>query len=152
MANRDQVTNKITGMYNVGEQGGVVSLVCNAKTHKLVMTYSHNGKIYDMFVFRKFGVIKMDSNDTAGKFFVGSDTVSQADVYYNVMNADKSFTIARFEVGSKAKWDIAVKAGSIPEIRQEGDEQFLVGDDWKKLLGALSIDCPFNGTDVTPIF
>jgi hypothetical protein len=145
---------KTVGMFNVGESGGLLNLVCDAKTHKLKMSYSVGSKVYDMFIFRKFGVTDMTDTTTAGKFFVGSMMTTQGDVYYNVMNADKAFSIAFFPVGSKAKWDKAVSEQSTtgPEIEQEGTEMFLTGETTKVLLKTLTTDCPVNFEPKEPVF
>lgn len=142
------------GMQNVGEQGGFLTLSCDTKTHKLKMTYSMGSDVYDFFIFRKYGVIDVTGTDRAGKFYVGSDLTSQGDVYYNVMNADKAFAISRFEKGSKAKWELSVqsKSPTPPTLKQEGEETFLVGDDWKKLLKPLAVQCPVNFQPDQPIF
>lgn len=138
--------SKLIGMVNRGEMGGEIALICNTETHKLNVTYTGGGKQYDLFVFRKFGVQDMDTPDTAGKFIVGMMSTTQGDIYYNVLNATKAFEVARFPVGSKA---IFAKAAAHPDtlkepVEQEGSEYFLVGNDWKKLLGKLNTHCPFN--------
>jgi hypothetical protein len=136
----------LIGMTNRGEQGGELALICNTQTHKLNLTYNGGGKQYDVFVFRKFGVTDMNTQDRAGKFIVGMMGTTQSDVYYNVLNADKAFVVARFPIGTKAAYDkaIANNATNMPAIQQEGDEFFLVGDDWKKLLKDISVQCPVN--------
>jgi hypothetical protein len=145
---------KTVGMSNVGEQGGLLNLVCDVKSHNLKLTYSMGATVYDMFVFRKFGITNMNESGNAGKFVVGTGTTSQADVFYNVLVSDKAFVIARFPIGSKSAWDkaVATNAANGPDIRQEGDETFLAGDTWKPLLKSLSVECPFKADDKTPIF
>lgn len=149
---QDSSMKHLIGMTNRGDQGGEVALICNTKTHKLNMTYNGGGKQYDLFVFRKFGVTNVDTPDTAGKFLVGMEVTTQADVYYNVLNADKAFAVARFPVGTKAIIDkaIAKTPNNLPVIEQEGDEFFVVGNDWKNLLGKISKECPvhFNNDQV----
>lgn len=145
---------KITGLSNIGEQGGLLKVTCNADTHRLKVTYSFGKQEYDMFVFRKFGVVDMKQPGSDGKFFYGTGMTTQAVVYFNVLTADKAFTIARFPIGSKVIWDNAIKnkAANAPEIKQEGDENFLAGEGWKATLRSMSTDCPFNANDEDGIF
>lgn len=146
----------IMSLSNIGDQGGLLTLTCDVKTHKLNMVYStSDNTVYDMFVFRKFGVADMTTNDDAGKFIVGGGVTSQGSVYYNVLNANRAFVIARMPVGSKALLNKAVKNNdpeAVKQITQEGDEYFVAGDDVKRLLGALSVDCPVNSNSKDPIF
>jgi len=151
----NDANGKKIGISNTGEQGGFLVLSCNDETHKLKMTYSFNGKMYDMFVFRKFGVVDLNQTGNAGKFVVGAGMVSEQEVYWNLRTADTAFTIARMPVGSKAKFDHAILTNSPngPDIQQEGDENFIVGKgDMKVLLWGLSEHCPLDLEDKLPIF
>lgn len=142
-----------TAMYNVGEQGGVLTLVCDVKTHKLQMNYTYKFKEYDLYVFRKFGVTDMESPSNEGKFIVGMDSTTQHVAYYNVLEADKAFSITRFPIGAKGTYEKAIAANkNIPAIQQEGDEYFLAGDDWKPMLKILAASCPINPEQDKPIF
>jgi hypothetical protein len=144
---------KLIGMTNRGEEGGEIAVICNPETHKLNVTYSVNGKQYDLFAFRKFGINDLNTSDRAGKFVVGLMMATQGDVYYNVLSADKVFQVARFPIGSKAVFEKAIASlnPQQPKIDQEGSEYFLVGNDWKKLLGKLSAQCPVNKDANTPV-
>lgn len=145
---------KIIGMSNKGEQGGLLKLSCDIATKKLKMEYHYGKKDFDFYLFRKFGMVDLTHNDTDGKFYVGAGITRQSEVYYNVMNADKAFTVARWPVGSKLIWDHAVKTQSPtgPEITQEGDEVFLAGDGWKPYLKALDANCPINPNSTAAVF
>lgn len=144
---------KLIGMTNRGEEGGEIAVICNTETHKLNVTYSADGKQYDLFAFRKFGMNDLNTSDRAGKFVVGLKMTTQGDVYYNVLSADKVFQVARFPIGSKAIYEKAIASlnPQQPKIDQEGSEYFLVGNDWKKLLGKLSAQCPVNKDANTPV-
>jgi len=142
-----------TAIYNIGEQGGVLTLSCDVKTHKLNMEYAYKFKKYDLYVFRDFGVTDMSTSSHEGKFIVGMNSTSQNVAYYNVLRADKAFVITRFPVGSKGIYEKAIAANkNIPEIQQEGDEYFLAGDDWKPMLKILAASCPINPEQDNPIF
>lgn len=62
---------KITGMSNVGEQGGVLTLTCDVATKNLKMSYRFGGNDYDFYLFRKFGAVEMDKPNQEGIFYVG---------------------------------------------------------------------------------
>lgn len=147
-------TGQLIGMTNLGEHGGKLSLLCNTTTHKLVMHYVGSGKQYDLFVFRDFNHTDVNTQSLDGKFIVGMNSTTQGEVYYNVLKAKQAFVIARFPVGSGAKYLQALATGNenMPEIQQEGDEMFLVGSEMNKLLGALSTSCPVNQDKDKAIF
>lgn len=145
---------KIVGMSNTGEQGGVLTLTCDAKSKRLKADYHFGGTSYDFYIFRRFGVVDMTKSDMDGKFYVGAGLTRQSDVYYNITTADKAFAIARFPVGSKAIWDhaISTQAPMGPQLLQEGDEVFLAGDDYQQYVKALSLNCPVNENTETSVF
>ena len=147
-------SGKIIGMNNKGEQGGLLTVTCNIPTKKLKMTYHYGTKDFDFYLFRRFGVVNMTNADVDGKFYVGAGMTRQSDVYYNLANADKAFSIARWPVGSKAIWDHAVASESPtgPDLKQEGDENFLAGDGWKAYLKALDANCPINPKATVAVF
>lgn len=147
-------TGKLTAITNTGDHGGQLTLSCDGKSHKLVMTYVGGGNHYDLFVFRDFHQTDMSSSDRDGKFIVGMNATTQGDVYYNVLKAKQAFVIARFPVGSGAKYLRAVATGdtSVPEIQQEGEEMFLAGSDMKEMLRKLSKDCPVDLNKTKIIF
>lgn len=134
---------KATAMAVTGEEGGVLTFACDVKTKKIKMGYSHTGMTYDFFVVRKFGSLSVDS--MAGKLMIGSGVHKQGDLYYNVLNNDKAFVVTRFPLGSKHAWEEAVRLNldAGPDIEQEGEEFFIVGDrQWKTWLKEISEACP----------
>lgn len=145
---------KITGMSNVGEQGGVLTLTCDVATKNLKMNYRFGGNDYDFYLFRKFGAVALDKPNQEGLFYVGAGLTTQSEVYYVVLNSNKAFTVARFPIGSKAQWDHAAASKSPvpPQLIQEGDEVFLAGDEWKPYLKALDANCPIRTNSNAAIF
>lgn len=146
--------DNIIGMTNTGSQGGKLTLLCNTQTHKLRMDYIGGGNNYDLFVFYSGDNPNMSFPDLDGKFIVGLNSTTQGQVYYNVLKAKETFVIARFPVGSGAKYLQAVATGNsnIPEIQQEGDEQFFAGPDMRYMLHKLSSSCPIDQNKDQAVF
>lgn len=142
------------GMTNTGSHGGKLTLLCDVQTRKLRMEYNGGGNRYDLFVFYTGANPNMASQDLDGKFIVGLNNTTQGQVYYNVLKAKQTFVIARFPVGSGAKYLKAAATGdmNMPEIQQEGDEQFFAGSDMRFMLHKLSSSCPINQNKDQAIF
>lgn len=138
-------------MESHGDQGGVVSLICNRDTGRLNMTYSFKGKQYDFFILRNFG--DTDLTKFTGKLIIGTGTIDQPTLFWNVMKNEHAFVIARFPIGSKAKWEASMKDPKShgPDLDQEGDEYFVAGQYTKMLLNHLGSGCKFDPADNTPI-
>ncbi|QZA70760.1 hypothetical protein AH04_288 [Erwinia phage AH04] len=147
-------TGQLIGMTNIGSHGGELTLLCDVKTHKLRMDYKGGENRYDLFVFYTGDNPDMTSPDLNGKFIVGMNSTTQGQVYYNVLKAKETFVIARFPMGSGAKYLRALAIGNenIPEIQQEGDESFFAGSAMREMLHELSTSCPVNQNKDQAVF
>lgn len=151
----DVKTGELIGMSNTGDHGGKLSLLCDVKTHKLYMTYEGGNNRYDLFVFyHNVDQGEMNTRGTENKFIVGLNRTTQKEVYYNVLKAKQTFVIARFPVGTGAKYlkASALGDGSVPVIQQEGDEMFSTGLAMRDMMRKLSVSCPISQNKGQAIF
>lgn len=138
-----------------GDFGGEVALVCNKKTQRINLTYILAGKQYDFFLIRNYGDI---TKDPSTKLLAGAGMLNQSDVFWHLMRDDSGFTVTRFPIGSKKKWensiDLETKTGKEvkgPGLQQEGEEFFITGPQTKDLLKKIGESCPLVPEDNRPV-
>lgn len=137
--------NNPVQLVNESEQGNQLTLTCDVNTKKLSLTYSSGITDYDFFIFRNFGEIDMSTPH--GKMIIGTSTVTQANLYKNLMDANRAFVVTYYPVGSKHAWDEAVELNleQLPDIHQDGEAFFITGDgDIETMLKGMSVNCPID--------